>query len=143
MTKLKYPEMQEYSWAKELLAHEHKSRPLTGKPMEPAPINLLLTIIKDSASRPEVMAAYASAKVNEQVPPREVHLIQWFTQYMRMKYDYMMRDEYGLQTDAAFTSMIFMRRLANGEYTGIDDPRLHAELLADSFVSEEDGENYG
>jgi hypothetical protein len=80
---VKYPEMQEYPWAKDMDRVVADSKHVPGKggglmsEQTKVPINLLLTVMREAMSRPEVMEAYASAPLNGQIPPREVHLLMW------------------------------------------------------------------
>ncbi|AWZ00991.1 hypothetical protein RHODOSMS8_01455 [Rhodobiaceae bacterium] len=144
MAELKYPEMLEYPWVKEVLAYkpENRSSSELRKTIAPAPVNMVLAIVRDSAARPEVWAAYASAKPNEQIPPRESYLLMMFTEYMRTKYDFVMRREQGRRTNAASTAISVMRDLANDRYSGVEDPQLRADLLKKNSVCEDDWVTY-
>lgn len=134
-----YPDMLEFSWVKELGLARMESKFVSGggtaSERLPVPISLLLTVMKDAASRPEVMAAYASAPLDGQIPPREGHLLLWFNEYLQHKY--------GTRPNPIPEMTVPMRKLANGQYTGLDDPRLVADLLARPKVCEDDGVEHG
>ncbi|SDR10713.1 hypothetical protein [Pseudovibrio sp. Tun.PSC04-5.I4] len=139
---LKYPEMLEYSWVKDMDRVKAQSKFVSsaGRGLQPAsempkvPINLLLTVMKDAMTRPEVMAAYGSAPVDGQIPPRENHLLIWFNEYLRHKY--------GTVPDPVMWIGTPLRRLANGFYENLDDPNLILNLLARRAVTEDDGVDY-
>jgi hypothetical protein len=136
--KIIYPEMLEYPWVKELELVRAKSKFVSGSmpaPGEvPLPVNLLLSVMRDAASRPEVMEAYASAPLNGTIPPRGQHLLLWFNEYLQHKY--------GTRPNPVHYYMIPMRKLANGHYSGLDDPRLIKDLLSLPGVCEDDGVTY-
>ena len=98
------------------------------------PVNFVLAVMKETASRQEVLDAYASAPIDGQIPPKEFHVILWHNAYLRHKY--------GNQPDPLRVMQIPMRKLANKMYSGTEDPRLRADLLKRRFVCEDDGVNY-
>tara|TARA_R110002167_G_scaffold25263_10_gene87866 strand:- start:341 stop:730 length:390 start_codon:yes stop_codon:yes gene_type:complete len=127
--------MDRYQWfndideLKKVAKVDYSVRPWTDIP--PAPLSLVLTIIKDMTSRPEIMAAYGSAPVNGQIEPQESYLLLWFSDYLTYKY--------GNETQAVDEAESYMRELANGVYSGPDDPKLRAVLIADDDIYD-DGE---
>jgi hypothetical protein len=59
----------------------------------------------------------------------------WYDEYLKYKYGNTPNDPVGHIT-------LPMRKLANGHFTGLDDPQLREYLLKDPIISEEDGVNY-
>ena len=122
--------MDRYQWfndideLKKVAKVDYSVRPWTDIP--PAPLSLVLTIIKDMTSRPEIMAAYGSAPVNGQIEPQESYLLLWFSDYLTYKY--------GNETQAVEEAKDNIRLLVNGVYSSVDDPKLRAALLADVDV---------
>ena len=92
----------------------------------PAPLSLVLTILQDMVSRPEVVAAWRSAPLDGQIGPEESFLIRWFSDYLDYKY--------GNETMAVEEAKDNIRLLVNGVYSSVDDPKLRAALLADVDV---------
>jgi hypothetical protein len=134
-----YPTVYEYPWAKDYdrVCAASKTVPPPGGLMSElpkVPINLLLTVMREAKSRPEIMEAYASVPVNGQIPPRESYLIMWHMEYLSMKY--------GRDPNPVGEMIIPMRRLANGQYTGLDDAQLITDLLDRPLVCEDDGVSY-
>nr|WP_306267637.1 hypothetical protein [Pararhizobium sp. IMCC3301] len=130
-----FTEMDQYQWFNDIddlekvAKVDYSVRPWTDIP--PAPLSLVLTIIKDMTSRPEIMAAYGSAPVNGQIEPEESYLLSWFSDYLTYKY--------GNETQAVDEAKSRMRKLANGVFSGPDDPKLRAALIADDDIYD-DGE---
>ncbi len=92
----------------------------------PAPLSLVLTILQDMVSRPEVVAAWRSAPLDGQIGPEESFLIRWFSDYLDYKY--------GNETMAVEEAKDNIRLLVNGVYSSVDDPKLRAALLADDDI---------
>nr|WP_306267651.1 hypothetical protein [Pararhizobium sp. IMCC3301] len=128
--KTMFTEMDQYQWFNDIdelskVAKLNTSRRLMSE-IPPAPLSLVLTIIKDMTSRPEIMAAYGSAPVKGQIEPEEGYLLMWFSDYLTYKY--------GNETQAVDEAKSYMRELANGVYIGPDDPKLRAVLIADDDI---------
>ncbi len=92
----------------------------------PAPLSLVLTILQDMVSRPEVVAAWRSAPLDGQIGPEESFLLRWYSNYLDYKY--------GNETMAVEEAKDNIRLLVNGVYSSVDDPKLRAALLADVDV---------
>ena len=92
----------------------------------PAPLSLVLTIMQEIVSQPEVVAAWSSAPLDGQIEPEESFLLMWYNDYLDYKY--------GNETMAVDEAPGHMRRLVHGVYSGVDDPKLRAALLADGIV---------
>ena len=92
----------------------------------PAPLSLVLTILQDMVSRPEVVAAWRSAPLDGQIGPEESFLLRWYSDYLDYKY--------GNETMAVEEAKDNIRLLVNGVYSSVDDPKLRAALLADVDV---------
>nr|WP_306267635.1 hypothetical protein [Pararhizobium sp. IMCC3301] len=92
----------------------------------PAPLSLVLTIMQEIVTRPEVVAAWSSAPLDGQIGPEESFLLRWYNDYLDYKY--------GNETMAVDEATSHMRLLVNGVYSGVDDPKLRAALLADIDV---------
>ena len=120
-----YPEDWDYAWLDDYDRVMKDSKFVSGNRLvsetPPAPLWLVLKLMEEMASYQEIFEAFASAKPDEQIPMKERNLIFVFLDYMRHKY--------GNETDATHVAMLFMRFLANGKYTGIEDPTLRRDLL--------------
>ena len=92
----------------------------------PAPLSLVLTILQDMVSRPEVVAAWRSAPLDGQIGPEESFLLRWYSEYLDYKY--------GNETMAVEEAKDNIRLLVNGVYSSVDDPKLRAALLADDDI---------
>ena len=92
----------------------------------PAPLSLVLTIMQETVSRPEVVAAWSSAPLDGQIGPEESFLLRWYSNYLDYKY--------GNETMAVEEAKDNIRLLVNGVYSSVDDPKLRAALLADVDV---------
>lgn len=92
----------------------------------PAPLSLVLTIMRETVSRPEVVAAWRSAPLDEQIGPEESFLLRWYNDYLDYKY--------GNETMAVDEARGHIRLLVNGVYSSVDDPKLRAALLADDDI---------
>ncbi len=92
----------------------------------PAPLSLVLTILQDMVSRPEVVAAWRSAPLDGQIGPEESFLLRWYSNYLDYKY--------GNETMAVEEAKDNIRLLVNGVYSSVDDPKLRAALLADDDI---------
>nr|WP_306267653.1 hypothetical protein [Pararhizobium sp. IMCC3301] len=97
----------------------------------PAPLSLVLAIMQETVSRPEVVAAWSSAPLDGQIGPEESFLLRWYNDYLDYKY--------GNETMAVDEARGHMRRLVHGVYSSVDDPKLRAALLADDDIYD-DGE---
>ncbi|WP_306257774.1 hypothetical protein [Pararhizobium sp. IMCC21322] len=128
--KTMFTELDQYQWYRdidELAKHsKFKSMERLLSEIPPAPVSLVLTIMEEMTSRPEVFAAYASAPADGQIGPEEKFLLMWFREYIKHKY--------GNETQALSEAVYHMRDLANGAYGGVDDPKLRATLLADDSI---------
>ena len=92
----------------------------------PAPLSLVLTIMQETVSRPEVVAAWSSAPLDGQIGPEESFLLRWYSNYLDYKY--------GNETMAVEEAKDNIRLLVNGVYSSVDDPKLRAALLADDDI---------
>lgn len=133
---LKYPEMQEYEWVKDLDRVTRQSKFEHGKmtrvsELPKVPLSLALQVMEEAASRVEVMEAYASASPAGQIPDREKHLLIWHNEYLRHKY--------GNRPDPIKAITVAMRNLANGVYKGLSDPALIGHLTGLNFVVDDRG----
>ncbi len=128
-----YPEMLEYAWVEDLDRVTENSKHVRGvrrlSDMPKIPISHMLAIMRETASRSEVMAAYSSAPVDGQIPQKERHLLSWYQEYLGHKY--------GTWPDTVSRMTGPMRALANGVYSGLDDPKLVSDLLKDPFICED------
>lgn len=139
---LRYPEMLEYAWAKDLdrvracskfVSSEGKGVIFVSERPR-VPVNLVLAVLKEATAYPEVMHAYGCVPLDQQTPQREGHLLMWFHQYLSHKY--------GTEPDPVMAMGIAPFKLARGEYTGIDDPKLLKDLLDSPLITADDGLNY-
>ena len=138
--KIKYPEMLDYEWVREMDAVVRNSKATTKgdrlySEIPPAPMTLVMTILNEMHNRPEILSAHASAKPHEKLGERESHLLTWFHEYLTHKY--------GNETKAVSAATMFMRSIANGGYTGLDDPKLKSDLSRDWRVSADDEKTNG
>lgn len=128
--KTMFTELDQYQWYRdidELEKHSNlntEDRLLSEVP--PAPISLVLTIMEDMASKPEVMAAWGSPYIDGKIADEEWFLLRWFYYYIIYKY--------GNETKAVDKARSYIIRLAKGVYSGLDDPKLRAALLADDTI---------
>lgn len=138
-----YPEMLEYAWVKDMdrvvanskhVKWDYSGKPVTADKLPKCPINLVLAVMKEAMSYSEVMDAYGSAPLDGQIPPREKHLLMWFNEYLIHKY--------GSNPDPRMLTKIPLRKIANGQFSDLNDPSLVDELLRSPFVSESDGNDY-
>ena len=133
--KTMFTELDQYQWFNDIDALEEasnldlSSRLLSDTP--PAPLSLVLTIMQETVSRPEVVAAWRSAPLDGQIGPEESFLLRWYSEYLDYKY--------GNETTAVDEATGHMRRLVHGVYSGVDDPKLRAALLTEGIVYD-DGE---
>lgn len=127
---LKYPEMQEYDWAKDFERVRKNSKFVSGSihssDIPKRPLKEQLAIIRETMERAEVMEAFASAPYEEPLSERARHLLMWYHQYLGHKY--------GNRPDPLSLHTNIMRRFALGEFSGVDDPKLHEALLASRYV---------
>lgn len=125
--KTMFTELDQYQWYRdidELTKHSvinRETRLMSEKP--PAPISLVLTIIEEMISRPEVVAAWGSPYIDGRIGAEESFLLRWFNEYLTHKY--------GNETLAVPNAKLYIRDFAKGVFSGVDDPKLRAELLAD------------
>lgn len=133
---LKYPEMKNYSWVKDLERVTKNSKAVPGSmkmsEIPKVPLTLAIEVINESMSYVEVMNAYASAPSNGQIPQKEGHLLDWFYEYLLHKH--------GNLPNPAREVMFFLRKIANNEYSGVDDPELINDLLASPGILENGSE---
>ena len=128
--KTMFTELDQYQWFNDIDALEEasnldlSSRLLSDTP--PAPLSLVLTIMQETVSRPEVVAAWSSAPLDGQIGPEESFLLRWYSNYLDYKY--------GNETMAVEEAKDNIRLLVNGVYSSVDDPKLRAALLADVDV---------
>lgn len=134
-----YPEMLEYAWVKDLdrvtaaskyVAPDPNAVPVTADKLPKTPVNLLLAIIRESIAYPEVVSALTKGSDTQ----RSLHLLMWFNEYLLHKY--------GDIHHGRMVASRFVRRIANGQYSGINDPDLIGDLLESQFVALDDGKNY-
>ena len=128
--KTMFTELDQYQWFNDIDALEEasnldlSSRLLSDTP--PAPLSLVLTIMQETVSRPEVVAAWSSAPLDGQIGPEESFLLRWYSNYLDYKY--------GNETMAVEEAKDNIRLLVNGVYSSVDDPKLRAALLADDDI---------
>ena len=128
--KTMFTELDQYQWFNDIdeLAEasnlDLSSRLLSDTP--PAPLSLVLTIMQETVSRPEVVAAWSSAPLDGQIGPEESFLLRWYSNYLDYKY--------GNETMAVEEAKDNIRLLVNGVYSSVDDPKLRAALLADDDI---------
>ena len=94
------------------------------------PLSLALTVIKEAASRPEIVAAYAAPQPDGTMPRRESHVLGWHQEYLR--------HEHGNRPDPTWPMNRIMFGIADGLYSGPDDPRVRAGLLTDPSTCHDD-----
>ena len=94
------------------------------------PLSLALTVIGEAASRPEIVAAYAAPQPDGRMPERESHVLGWCQEYLRHKH--------GNRPDPTWPMNRIMFGIADGRYSGPDDPRVRADLLTDPFACHDD-----
>lgn len=137
--KIIYPEMLEYAWVKDLdrvravskyVAPDPKLPPVTADQLPKSPVNLLLTIIRESIAYPEVVAAQTKGTDTQ----RSLHLLMWFDEYLLHKF--------GDMHHGRMVASRFVKGIANGVYSGIADPELMRDLLEIPFVTSDDGKDY-
>jgi hypothetical protein len=135
------PENWDFPWAKDFERVRANSKqyrgstPILASDMPKIPINLQLAVMAEATARPEIMAAYGSAPLNGQIPEQACTVLFWFEEYLSHKY--------GDRPEPARTMTVYMRKLMNGVYSGLDDPSLIRDLKTDPFVGEDDGVEYG
>lgn len=120
-------------WYKEKQLLKDKSKFISG----PAPYNaggpcnidLVLACIREALDRPEILEAYKSAGPNENIPDEYRNIIHYFNSYLWVKY--------GNRPDPLKHHIAYMRRIANGNYTGADDPNLRFDLLQHDNITDE------
>lgn len=133
--KTMFTELDQYQWYRdidELRKHSNlnKENRLVSE-IPHAPVSLVLTIMEEMAGRPEVVAAYASVPLKGRIGDEEFYLITWFYEYLTHKY--------GNETNAVDEAKFYMRRLANGVFSGVDDPKLRTTLLAENRIYDDEG----
>ena len=115
-----YPEEWDYAWLDDYDRVMKDSKFLSGtrraSDIPPAPLSLVLIFMKEMTC----------VKPNEQIPDKEKNHIFVFLDYLKHKY--------GNETWAPHIAINFMRYLANGKYTGLEDPNLHKDLLSERDV---------
>lgn len=132
--KTMFTELEQYQWYRdidELAKHSvinRETRLMSEKP--PAPVSLVLTIMEDMASKPEVVAAWGSPYINGKIGDEEWFLLTWFHEYLTHKY--------GNETRALPKASIYIRDLAIGDYSGVDDPKLREALLAENSIYDDE-----
>lgn len=131
--KTMFTELDQYQWYRDIdelrktAKIDRSSRRLSDIP--PAPLSLVLTIIEDMVSRPEVAAAWGSPYIDGYIAREESFLRMWFNEYLRCKY--------GNETTAVDEARSRVRDIVTGVYSGVNDPKLRAELLADDDIFED------
>jgi len=138
---LVYPEIIEWDWVRELkeasagLSDDAGSS--VGEPQsQPIPLNLVLAILSEQLKRPEIVKLRTETDPNsEDEVHRAKHILLWFAQYIDKKFEN--------QTMAYLAAQPYLRRVLRGEYQGLNDPRLHQDLLSEKFIGPDDGVSYG
>ncbi|MEO0917784.1 MAG: hypothetical protein AAFY31_12520 [Pseudomonadota bacterium] len=134
-----YPEMLDYAWVKDLgrvtaqskyVVPDQNLPPVTADKLPKSPINLVMVMLEESLSYPEIIDVHTKGAD----PKRALHVLMWFDEYLLHKY--------GNLPDARMIVSRFVRRIANGTYTGLGDPRVKSDLLATPYVIPDDGESY-
>lgn len=134
-----YPEMLDYAWAKDLdrvravskyVRPDPGAPPVTADKLPKTPINLVLTLIRESIAYQEVVDAHVKGSDSK----RSLHLLMWFNEYLLHKF--------GDTHHGMMVASRFVRGIANGQYSGIDDPELMGDLMESRYVTHNDGKNY-
>jgi len=134
-----YPEMLEYAWAKDLdrvkaaskyVERDPKAEPLTVDKLPKSPINLVMAMLAESLCYPEIVEAHTAGVDTK----RSLHLLMWFDEYLLHKY--------GNAPDARLVVSRFMRKIANGHYSGLNDGRIVPDLMKTPYVAPDDGADY-
>ena len=141
---LLYPEMPNYAWAKDLdrvtsnsrwVKQDYSGEPITSDKLPPVPINMALAVLRETMSYREVLEVNQSDYDN---PKRRHHLMMWYSEYIRHKYGNNNCKMHGPD----FVLGQFLPEIVNGKYNGIDDERLHQDLIEQFWVGEDDGQLY-
>ncbi|WP_306257772.1 hypothetical protein [Pararhizobium sp. IMCC21322] len=128
--KTMFTELDQYQWYRDIdeltkTAKIDRSRRRSSD-IPLAPLSLVLTILEDMVSRPEVVAVWGSPYVDGHIAPEERFLLTWFNDYLLFRY--------GNETTAVVEAQTHVRDIATGVYSGVDDSKLRAELLAECDV---------
>ncbi len=135
-----YPDILEYPWMKDFARvkanSKYKKFFSEYSDLPKAPINLVLTVMKETMERPEIMAAFASTIGDENFDHERNHItLFWYREYIKHKY--------GNYPDPYLEMDVAIRKLAQGVYSGLDDPNMIAALMARRHVGPDDGVDYG
>ena len=140
--KIIYPEMIEYAWAKDLdrvyknskvIKQDYSREWVTADKLPKSPINLVLTIIKEYLSYPEVVNAWKKGDYSEDDLKRHAHLAMWFDEYIAHKY--------GNVPNPTVAVRYFLKQILFDDYS-IDDPGLVEEMLEFPTICPDDGKDY-
>lgn len=124
-----------YPWQEELkqLLDEFKqkgrAREYTHFPGGKIPLSEALAWIEEHAKRPEIMTALSNVGLREWMRDEDDELWREFTKYLRLRRP--------TAPDISPYVGISARRLACGEYTGSNDPRLISKSLANRFIADD------
>ena len=83
--------------------------------------------MRDMWRRPEIREVFESAPPDQWFGAREQYVLNCFNEYLAHKY--------GNETRAISLANRFMRLVADGKYSGLDDLRLKSDLLEHMFIS--------
>lgn len=118
-------EMKSYDWVQDYENVLKNSRFVSGvryaHEIPPTPLSLALKVIEENLKRPEIYACYASAPVDGQIGEGEHYVLTLFREYLKHKY--------GNESSVVTRTVLPLRRIVNGEFSGADDPDLHEHLL--------------
>lgn len=134
-----YPEMLEFDWVKEFEEVKKNSKMIAYgnrkvSDIPPAPLSLVLTIIEEMHSRPEIWDIWVEAGLEKEFDDRGKNIMHGFYEYLDHKY--------GNETNAASSACAKMRKFASNYYAGLDDPNLIEDIQARKNVFDDRGNNY-
>ena len=153
-----YPEMLEYAWVKDFdrvkenskyVKQDDSGEPITADKLPKIPINLVLALLKEAVSYPEVMDAYRTLDTlkprhGQGKQYREENLLMWVDEYLVHKYGNVTKGKNRIVLTYGPTNEIIdpLREIARGKFDGLDDPRLIEYLKESPMICEDDGNDY-
>ena len=102
------------------------------------PLTMILEMIKENMSRPEIVAAYKAAVKRDPWDfdrdniPDEMDCLPYYDEYLKYKY--------GDETMAYTTAGEMLIEIYRGKYSGPDDPKLIEELISRQYITDDRGE---
>ena len=94
------------------------------------PLSEALAWIDENARRPEIMAAWSSVGLREEIPDEAYDVIREFKTFLRLRRPTV--------PDMSPYLGILARALACGEYSSTSDPNLTADILKDTkFIADD------